>query len=252
MEPQEQIQNMPTPPAKKGVNISVPAAIITAGVVIALALIFSGKGIGDESVVKNSQVKPSNTQQQVPATAPSGAVSVRDGDYVRGDLANAQVVIVEYSDSDCPYCQRFHATMKDVLKKYGTKVAWIYRYFPLNIHPNAENEAIALECAGELGGNEKFWNYLDQVIDITVSPDKSSAILTSTATTLGIDAKAFSSCLTNPATAKKVAAQSSEAQSLGAQGTPYSIAINKNGKQAVIAGAYPIEEVSKTIDSLMK
>jgi protein-disulfide isomerase len=250
MEQQEQIQNMPTPPAKKGVNVSIPAAIITAGAIIALALIFSGKGISNEGVVKNNQPKPS-VEQQV-ATAPSGSVSVRDGDYVRGDIANAQVVIVEYSDSDCPYCQRFHTTMKDVLKKYGSKVAWVYRYFPLDIHPDANNEAVALECVGQLGGNEKFWNYLDQIMDITVSPDKSSAVLTSTATALGVDAKALSTCLSNPATAKKVAAQSAEAQTLGAQGTPYSIAINKSGKQVVIAGAYPIEEVSKTIDSLMK
>ena len=204
------------------------------------------KGHGTTS--PTSQVK--DTAPAV--TAPAKPVTVLPTDYVRGDLAKADVVIVEYSDSDCPYCQRFHATMKDVLKKYGTKVAWVYRYFPLSIHPDAQNEAIALECSAQLGGNDVFWKYLDEIIDITVSPDKSAGVLTSTATALGIDQKAFTACLSNPTTVKKVTEQASDAQSLGAQGTPYSIAINKKGTQTAIPGAYPIEDMTKTIDALLR
>ncbi len=203
---------------------------------------------GHGTVVTTPQVK--NTDPIV--TAPAKPIAVLPTDYVRGDITKAQVVIVEYSDSDCPYCQRFHVTMKDVLQKYGTKVAWVYRYFPLSIHPDAQNEAIALECSAQLGGNDVFWKYLDQVIDITVSPDKSASVLTSTATALGIDQKAFTACLANPATAKKVTDQAAEAQALGAQGTPYSIATNKKGVQTAIPGAYPIEDITKIIDGLLK
>lgn len=250
MDIQEQTQQEPVSTPKKAPLISTPTAIVTAGVLIALALIFSGKGLGDKTNIKNNQQKPSD--EQALTTPPGGSVKVLATDHVRGDVTKAEVVIVEYSDSDCPFCQRFHETMQDVLKKYGTKVAWVYRYFPLNIHPNAGNEAYALECVSELGGNDAFWNYLDSIIDLTVSPDKSKSILSGLAKDLGIDQKLFESCIASPKVRDLVKAQSDEAQSLGAQGTPYSIAIGKDGKQVVIAGAYPIESVIKTIDSLMK
>ncbi len=255
MEQQEQIQNEPLrQPAeeksepKKPMVISTPAAIVTAGVIIALALIFSGKGMG---AVKNN-AKVADDQQQVENKLPAEPVSIRANDHVRGDLSKAEVTIVEYSDSDCPYCQRFHVTMQDVMKKYGTKVAWVYRHFPLNIHPNAVNEAITLECVGQLGGNDKYWSFLDSIIDITVSPDKSASVLGGIASGLGIDAKALTNCAASQATKSIVEGQAVEAQSLGAQGTPYSIAIGKNGKQVVIPGALPIDQVSKIIDELMK
>ena len=247
MEQQENNEIEQKENTKKTMSISTPAAIVTAGVVIALALILSGKSSG---IVKNDEV--TNNKQQVVAEQPSGDVSVRPTDHVRGDLSKAEVTIVEYSDSDCPYCQRFHATMQDVIKKYGNKVAWVYRYFPLDIHPDSHSEAYALECVGSLGGNDAYWSYLDQIIDITVSPDKSKPILTTMATNLGIDKASFEACTSSPETKSIVDGQSVEAQKLGAQGTPYSIAIGKNGKQVVIPGALPIEDVSKIIDGLLK
>ncbi len=247
MEQQEQTQNETTGAPKKSMSISIPAAIITAGVVIALALVFSGKGSG---VVKNNQVN--NKQPTSEEQAPPQNVSIKPTDHVRGDITKAEVVIVEYSDSDCPFCQRFHETMKDVLKKYGNKVAWVYRNFPLDIHPNANNESYATECVAKLGGNDAYWSYLDNVVDITVSPDKSKSVLTNMATALGVEAKSFETCINSSEIKDLVNAQIAEAQALGARGTPYSIAIGKNGQQVVISGAQPIDQVSKIIDGLMK
>ncbi|MDQ5930933.1 MAG: hypothetical protein QG674_97 [Patescibacteria group bacterium] len=241
MEPQNENINQ-TNNTKRSV-ISTPAAILTAGVLIALALILSGRTTTED---KESQVK-----NQVPVpTAPAKEISLSLNDYTRGDAKTADVVIVEYSDSDCPYCERFHNTMKEVISLPDVKVAWVYRHFPLNIHPNAQNEAIALECAGSLGGNEVFWKYLDQVISITVSPEQSKNVLTNTATSLGINKNDFERCIANPEIKNKVEKQSTEAESIGARGTPYSVAIGKNGKQLAIPGAYPIEEVKKIIDQL--
>ncbi len=253
MDTQEQNQMHIEKPAEdsaqpKKMVINTPAAIVTAGVIIALALLLSGRG---SSKIKNDQVPTGDNQQQV-ETAPPEDVSVRPTDHIRGDISKAEVVIVEYSDSDCPYCQRFHVTMKDALKKYGNKVAWVYRYFPLSIHPDANNEAYALECVGKLSNNENYWSYLDSLIDITVAPDKSAPILSSMATALGVDAGAFKTCVASADIKATIDAQSAEAQTLGAQGTPYSIAFNKAGKQVVIPGAVPMEDLQKTIDGLLK
>lgn len=83
-------------------------------------------------------------------------------DHVRGDR-NAQVVIIEYSDLQCPFCQRFHGTMNEVMRGYKPEqVAWVFRHFPLDsIHQNARPLAEASECAYELGGDKKFWEFID-------------------------------------------------------------------------------------------
>lgn len=87
---------------------------------------------------------------------------ISEKDHIRGNR-DAEVVIIEYSDFQCPFCQRFHGTMNEVIKGYKPEqVAWIYRHFPLDtIHPNARPLAEASECATELGGPDKFWKFAD-------------------------------------------------------------------------------------------
>lgn len=91
---------------------------------------------------------------------------VTQADHVRGEF-NAPLTFVEYSDTECPFCKRFHETMQNVIKEYPGKVRWIYRHFPLvQLHPKAPKEAQATECAGEQG---RFWEYLDRLFEVTPS-----------------------------------------------------------------------------------
>jgi len=90
---------------------------------------------------------------------------IDDKDHLLGEKG-APVKIVEYSDYECPFCKQFHLTMVDIMKTYGEegKVAWAYRHFPLKqIHPNAQKLAEGAECANELGGQEKFWEYTNAI-----------------------------------------------------------------------------------------
>jgi predicted DsbA family dithiol-disulfide isomerase len=88
---------------------------------------------------------------------------VTENDYYFGSK-DAEIVIIEYSDLECPYCARFHQTMHQVVQEYNGKVAWVYRHLPLEqIHPNAFNKAMAAECIGALKGNETFWKYIDDI-----------------------------------------------------------------------------------------
>ncbi len=90
-------------------------------------------------------------------------------DHIWGN-PNADVKIITHADLECPFCKRFHATMEDVMKQYeqGGKVAWIIRDFPLTqLHDKAPIEAEASECANELGGNAKFWEYVNLLEKIT-------------------------------------------------------------------------------------
>lgn len=90
---------------------------------------------------------------------------VRKDDHVRG-AKNPKVYLVEYSDFQCPFCLRFHPSLKQALDEYKDKVALVYRHFPLeSIHPSARPLAEGSECAAELGGENAFWEFHDKVFE---------------------------------------------------------------------------------------
>lgn len=77
--------------------------------------------------------------------------------------ADAPVVLVEFSDFQCPFCARAEPTVKQIRSEYGDKVLFAYKHFPLTqIHPHAQAAAEASECAKDQG---KFWEYHDKLID---------------------------------------------------------------------------------------
>ena len=91
--------------------------------------------------------------------------SVSPDDHILGN-PNAKIVIVEYSDLDCPFCKSFHNTMHQIIKEDGD-VAWIYRHYPIpQLHPNAPKKAEETECAFDQKGNEGFWAYADKVFEL--------------------------------------------------------------------------------------
>jgi protein-disulfide isomerase len=94
---------------------------------------------------------------------------VSPDDHIVGNI-NAKIIIVEYSDLECPFCKVFHNTMHQVVEANNGDVAWVYRHFPIpQLHPKAFRQAEATECAWEQGGNEAFWKYTDRIFEITPS-----------------------------------------------------------------------------------
>lgn len=92
------------------------------------------------------------------ATTLTGLTPVDKNDHIMG-AKKPKVTLIEYSDFECPFCQRFHPTIKQIAAKYPNDVAVVYRHFPLeSIHPNARGYAVASECAGQQG---KFWEFAD-------------------------------------------------------------------------------------------
>lgn len=89
-------------------------------------------------------------------------VSVKVGDSPILGNRNAPVVIIEYSDFECPFCARAYSTMKEVMKIYKDKVAFSYKHLPLDFHKNAQTSAIASVCAQQQG---KFWEYHDKIFE---------------------------------------------------------------------------------------
>ena len=239
------------PPAKNK-NLAVPIAIVIAGALIAGSVYFSlGKAAtsptaaGDNAAAANQQLPQGDTSSLDQMAAISA------GYHIRGN-PNAPVKIVEYSDTECPFCKRFHGTMKQIMDEYGKsgKVAWVYRQFPLTqLHPKALKEAEATECANELGGNDKFWAYIDRLLEVTPSNNGlDPAELPNIAQYIGLDRAKFDTCLNSGKYTQHIEQDTQNATATGGNGTPWSIVIAKNGNKYPISGAQPYTSLKQLIE----
>lgn len=232
---------------------SVPVAIIAAGVIVALAIMYGGSGKSQQAPKVNA---PAAGQPTAGAPEQKEIVvkPVSDADHVWGDAAKADVIVIEYSDLECPFCKRFHSTMMQAVSVYPGKVAWVYRHFPLDqLHSKARKEAEATECAAEVGGDDiVFWRYVDALLRVTPSNNGLDlAELPMIAEQLDLDKAKFSACLESGKYAAAIQASVEDAMAAGAQGTPYSVVITKSGKKSVIPGALPLEQVKGIIDAAL-
>lgn len=234
----------------------IPVAIIIIGLLVAGAIFFSNNNSS------NQQTEPveNNTGQPVsPSSSGSRSINniqpVSSKDHIFGD-PDALVKLIEFSDTECPFCKRFHPTMQRLMAEYGAtnQLAWVYRHFPLDqIHSKARQEAQATECANELGGNNKFWDYLDKLFKITPSNDRLDlALLPQIAEEIGLNRSKFESCLNSNKYAQHIEDDYQDALASGGTGTPYSIVIAPNGKKFPINGAQPYSAVKSVIELALK
>lgn len=226
-------------------SLAVPIAIVIAGIIVGGAIIFGNKiPVGNQGAEKPT-AKPAEVGEMRP---------ISSSDHMLGN-PSAPVVIVEYSDTECPFCKVFHRTMKIILNDYGKtgSVAWVYRHFPIpELHPKAKHEAEATECAWEIGGNTKFFEYLDRIFTITPSNNGlDPAELPVIAEEIGLDKAKFNACLASGKYAAKIENDVADALKAGARGTPHSIIITKDGTKIPIEGAQPYEIVKAMIDSAL-
>lgn len=175
-------------------------------------------------------------------------------DHVKGDR-NARILLIEYSDIECPFCKKFHETPQQLINDYKGKVAWVYRHFPLSFHANAQKEAEATECANEQGGNDAFWKYLDTLFEKTTSNGTGFALdqLSPLAKELGLNEAKFKECLDSGKYADHVKKDIDEGTKAGVTGTPGNILLDtKTGKTKLIPGALPTEQFKTEIDTMLK
>jgi protein-disulfide isomerase len=176
-------------------------------------------------------------------------------DHVYGK-ASAPVSLIEYSDFECPYCKRFHDTAKQLVDRSGGKINLVYRHFPLSFHnPGAEKEAEASECVAELGGNDAFWKFTDDIYARTRSNGKGFPIenLAPLAVEIGLNRDAFRKCLDSGRMAARVRHDAETGAKAGVEGTPGNILRdNRNGKVLAAHGAQPYERLSEAVQKLLQ
>lgn len=249
---------------QKTISIPIPQGnIIT--IILVILLIVGAFFIGSLTS-KVKQLEAGGTPTRVanngapsapsaPAPREAGEVDpVTAEDWVRGDR-NARIVLIEYSDTECPFCQRFHPTAQQVVDEYDGEVMWVYRHFPLtSIHSKAPKEAEATECAGELGGNDGFWAMLDKIFEVTPANNGLDLdILPDLAEEVGLNRQAFTECLDSGRYASKVDAQLKSGTKAGVTGTPGNILLDtETGETLLLPGALPFAQMQQAIDQMLE
>lgn len=228
-----------------------PRTMFTFGVVSGMALIlllnnFSVISSGTVLAKADTNVAAAPAAAAPAAAAPAGKLDpVTEKDHIRGDIKKAKVVMVEYSDFQCPYCSKHDPTMQQIVKEYGNDVAWVYRHFPLSFHANAVPVALASECAAEQG---KFWEFADamyagQAANLSSDAATAAAYVNKTASDLKLDTKKFGECVSSAKYQSVVDAQTASGKTAGVSGTP---ATYING--TLVSGAVPYASMKKMID----
>ncbi|MFH1598514.1 MAG: thioredoxin domain-containing protein [Patescibacteria group bacterium] len=195
---------------------------------------------GDNVAVADPTPVPSPSPSPTPSPTVVD-VEVTQDDHIRGDF-NAPVTIVEYSDFQCPYCSKFHDTMKQVMANYPNDVRWIYKHFPLDsLHSYARDAAEASECAAD---QDKFWEYTDELFanQSSITP----SYLKQAAKDMGLNTSQFDDCVDSDKYASKVDGDFQGGGNVGVSGTPGNII---NGQ--LVPGALPYDQMQSLIDSIL-
>lgn len=141
-------------------------------------------------------------------------------DHTKGN-ASSTVVLMEYSDFQCPACRSYYPIMREIMTEFGDRVLFVYRNFPLiSIHFNAEFAARAAEAASKQG---KFWEMHDLLFEKQnewANVANPSPMFESYATLLGLDIAQFQADFVSDQVKDFVRAQRVHAVQSGLQGTP--------------------------------
>lgn len=214
-------------------SLSIPSAIVVAGVLISLAMIFASSS-------KVSEPAPSLSSNSIPIPA------VTEDDFIMGP-SNAEITLIEYSDFSCSFCARYHPTMKKIVEEYKGKVRWVYRHLPIFNKP----AAVASQCVGNILGDKKFFEYADVLFDN--QRDINADLLRREALNIGLTENQYDSCINDKDLNDKISRDFTTARVLaGFNATPYTVLIDQKGEMYSFSGALPYEDVSALVDSFLE
>ena len=227
---------------KKNILWKIGTFVFAALFLLSIFGVFNGNG----NIIK--KIIP---RDDAPSASGNVKVEIDANDPILGNK-NAEISIIEFSDFQCPFCERVASGALADFKKsnYFTdgKVNLIYKQFPLNnIHSYAQKSAEASLCAKE---QEKFWEYHDLLFANQELLDDAS--LKTYAQQLKLDSVKFNNCLDTDEKEAEVKKETQQGIKAGGQGTPYFVIINnQNKKTQVVSGAVPFTEFESAINSLL-
>lgn len=182
----------------------------------------------------------------------------KDEEFTQGSSKN-KIVFVQYSDTECPFCKKFHEETISKIEadpKYST-IGMAYRHYPLPFHTKAPKEAEGTLCARELGGQKAYREYLDTIFtDTPANNGLDESEIPKIAGKIGLDVAKFTECLNSGKYAQQVQDDLADGSSVGVTGTPNSLVMIKTDAGyrilARIDGARDLKYVSAILDQALK
>jgi protein-disulfide isomerase len=174
--------------------------------------------------------------------APEKLAKLSDGTAPAFGPTDSKVTIVEFSDFQCPFCSRAANAVHEVKAKYGDKVHFVFRQFPLSFHQNAHISAEASLAAHAQG---KFWEFHDKMFANQSKLDRES--LEGYAKELGLNVATFKKALDDKTYAATVDSETKLGEEVAVDGTP---TMFLNGKR--VSNPTDVAEISKAIDEALK
>ena len=171
--------------------------------------------------------------------------SISSEDATMGN-PDGPLVLVEYSDFECPYCSRGYATMKQFMEKYKGKVKFVFKHLPLSFHKQAMIASQYFEAI-KLQSEEKAFEFHDEIFKNQKGLKNGEAFLKKIAKKVGADMTAVAKNLNTDKVKNKIKADMAEAAKFQIQGTPGFVL---NG--VPIRGAYPVSHFEMIVEELKK
>lgn len=221
----------------KKLEFSPSISILVAGALIAGAIIFVNMRPGAAPTAAADGALPGN------ATVPAPSKD----DHIIGS-PSAPIVLIEYSDFQCPYCSMVYPTIKKIVDESNGQIAWVMRNLPLDsIHPEARPAGLAAECIAEQKGNDGWWKFADDIFGD--QGNLGTARYLAEAQKIGVDMTQYLSCVSSKKYDQKLSDQSAEGQVAGAQGTPFTV-VYGNGASVPLSGALPDAQFRAVIKAI--
>lgn len=177
---------------------------------------------------------------------------ITERDHIWGNI-NAPIKMIEYSDSDCPFCRNLLSTLAQVQNDYQGDVVWVYRHSQLPIYPYSIQEAEAMECAASLGGESVFFDYRDQMYEIKLTGDGAVDIetLVGVSARFDLDENDFRSCLLENRFLAHVNTQRFDGAAAGVGRVPHTFIISPDGNTFEVVGNKPYAVYSQLIEVVL-
>ena len=208
-----------------------------------------------EQYISTQWGKVADTTSATPSTmTPDEVALVLSGASIEWNK-NADIMAIEYSDMECPFCIRQYSDTKlqpSLAAQYGDKVGFAFKNNRGVNHPGTEAKALGALCAKQVGGDKAYIGFYHAIMDGTTQNNLYAVDkLPEIAKNLKLDLKKWQSCVDTKATLAQFESETKEAQKYKLNGTPGTLLLNvKTGKYATVEGAYPMSEFTQKITSI--
>ncbi len=249
--------------------ISVSLSILIGSLIISGSMFYTSNktqnntppevnGAYEDNNDNNAEQPPVLPGESEEENAKQVASTSLDDDPILGDKSKAKVAIVEFTDYECPFCQRHNSqTTGQIIANFvdtGDAVL-AFRDFPLSFHePAASEKAITAECVQELAGDNKYFEFKDKLFSGSYSTKEAYA---DAAAEIGLSKTEVQSCVENNAESlqAEVNKDLQDGTNAGVTGTPGFVigTLNPDGTVdgEVVAGALPYSEFERIINSYL-